>query len=273
MPELPEVETIRRGLELLVVGQQINSVEVLLPKMFIGSAEDIVGASLVSAGRRGKLLIIRTSGTFSVLIHLKMTGQLLFVRAGETTSLPEKSTKVIFTFESGDRLFFNDFRTFGFVQLFEQTKLDEHPFIRKIGIEPLENFFTQSSFYALLSKSNRSNIKAFLLDQTKIAGLGNIYADEVLFAAKILPTRRVDSLSFSERELLFESIRAVLSKGIDLRGSSHTSYVDVSGERGVFLNQATVYQRAGLPCRDCGTLITKIRLAGRGTHYCPNCQK
>lgn len=167
MPELPEVETIRRGLQSLVIGQCIHSVEVLLPKMFIGSVEDIVGTSLVAAGRRGKLLIIRTSGAFSILIHLKMTGQLIFVRKDESTSLPVKSTKVIFTFESGDRLFFNDFRTFGYVQLFEQTRLHEHPFIQKVGFEPLESLFTQAAFYELLSKSKRSVIKAFLLDQTK----------------------------------------------------------------------------------------------------------
>ncbi len=272
MPELPEVETIRKGLQSLLVDRQIVSIDVRLPRIFSGDAEAVRGASIVNATRRGKLLIIKTSSSYSLLVHLKMTGQLIYVTQGKTTTLPDKSTKVIFHLDSGDRLFFNDYRTFGFIQVYPTDQLEAHPFLKKVGIEPFSPQFTKSYLLELMIKAKNMNIKAFLLDQTRVAGIGNIYADEILFAAKILPSRLVSSLAADEQAALFTSIKDILSKGIELRGSSKTSYVDLLGQKGTFLSEACVYQRNGLHCKICGGVIQKSKLVGRGTHFCLNCQ-
>lgn len=273
MPELPEVETIRRGAVHSLIGQKIVLVSILLHKSFIGDPRAVEGCVITNVGRRGKLLILHTSGVNSILIHLKMTGQLISVRKGQMTKLPDKSTKVIFAFESEDKLFFNDYRTFGYVQVFESANLSEHPFLKKVGIEPLDSSFTFEFFEKLVLRFNKMNVKSFLLDQTKIAGLGNIYTDEALFYAHILPMRQIGSLDTIELKDLYLNIKEVLNKGVNLGGSSKTSYVNLHGEKGRFLSQAAVYGRGGMSCIVCGQPIQKSKCAGRGTHYCVHCQK
>lgn len=287
MPELPEVETIRLGLLSTVIGQRISRVDVLLGKMFTGDPERVLGASVRDVSRRGKLLILDIEGDsfLSLLIHLKMTGQLLFKSltrpefAGGhpvpplNTPLPNKSTKVIFTFESGDILYFNDLRTFGYIKLVERENVFKERFLQTIGVEPLSDAFTLEYFKGLLKKYPKMSLKSFLLDQRKIAGLGNIYTDEALFLAYLHPTRLTGSLSASDVKSLYDATRSVLQKGIQLHGASKTSYVTLDGTQGTFLADVAVYQQQGKPCPRCGTLISKFSFAGRGTHVCVQCQK
>jgi formamidopyrimidine-DNA glycosylase len=289
MPELPEVETIKRGLLSTVIDQKIQSIDVLLPKIFIGNTELILGSYISSVDRKGKLLIIALEDSSNVrlflTIHLKMTGQLLF--KSETrpefalghpipplkSPIPNKSTRAIFVFESGDRLYFNDIRTFGYIKVLDEERLKLEPFLLTVGVEPLTPEFTVELFKKLVSRSVKVPVKPFLLDQTKVAGLGNIYTDEALFWAKIHPTRLIGSLSEEEVERLYISIRKVLTDGVDTLGSSKSSYVTLAGKVGSFLEKAAVYQRAGLPCVVCGNPILRISFRGRGTHFCGNCQK
>ncbi len=288
MPELPEVETIRLGLQRAALNQQIKSIQILLPKMFSGDPALIKNTHITNTDRRGKLLIINLTNQdkqFHLLIHLKMTGQLIFEStsipgfAGGhpipplNTPLPNKSTKVIIDFHSGDKLYFNDIRTFGYMKLIHAHKLKDDKFLQQVGIEPLTAEFTLEKFQQLLAKRPKANIKAFLLDQTHIAGLGNIYTDEALFRARVLPWRLVGSLTTEEIPLLHSSIKAVLQAGIELHGASKTSYVNIDGQKGTFLAKVNVYQRQGSPCLICGHPIQKTKWAGRGTHYCVNCQK
>ncbi|MDQ3098702.1 MAG: DNA-formamidopyrimidine glycosylase [bacterium] len=272
MPELPEVETIRRGLDETVIGLELSKVTVLLQKSFVGDYRTILATSITSTKRRGKLLILNTSGPCSILIHLRMTGQLIFSPTGDHSRFPDKSTKVIIDFSTGETLYFNDYRTFGYIHVLETSRILEHSFLEKIGIEPFDVNFNSNYFAQLVSRCPGMNVKSFLLDQTKIAGLGNIYADESLFLAGVLPTRSLKSLSAKELNKLHISIVNILTKGIQLGGSSRTSYVTVTGEKGMFLLEANVYGRAKLACRVCMTPIQKIKHAGRGTHFCHVCQ-
>lgn len=288
MPELPEVETIRLGLLKAAVNQQIKAVEIILPKMFTGNQETLENSTILNVDRRGKLLNItvqKDNQKHHLLIHLKMTGQLIFQSdtlqgfgGGHpipplNTPLPNKSTKIVIEFHSGDKLYFNDLRTFGYMKLVSPDQLKADKFLKTVGIEPLTPEFTLDKFKQILAKRPKANIKAFLLDQTHIAGLGNIYTDEALFRAGVLPWRLVNSLSEAEIKLLHSAIIAVLQAGIELQGASQTSYVNLEGKRGTFLAGAAVYQRQGKPCPVCGAPIQKTKWAGRGTHYCPNCQK
>ncbi len=273
MPELPEVETIRLGLERVIISQEIRAVQVSLPKMVRGAIAAVIGSTITAIGRRGKLLVLRTNGEYSILIHLKMTGQLVLESLLSDKVYPNKSTHVIFEFMSGERLFFNDTRTFGYVLVLKTVDLEQYPFLRKLGVEPFDARFTLPYLEGLAKRFPRMNCKLFLLDQTKIAGLGNIYVDESLFRAGILPTRKVGSLTKSELSLLYAGIISVLHQGVRLGGSSRTNYITVDGSKGDFLNEANVYMREGLSCRVCGFPIQKTKFAGRGTHYCHNCQR
>lgn len=288
MPELPEVETIRLGLQQAIIGQTIKDIQILLAKMFSGDPSVLISANVTNTQRRGKLLIIdlvKNNEKYHLLVHLKMTGQLIFQSHNNTgfggghpipplnSPLPNKSTKVIITFQSGDILYFNDLRTFGYMRLVRTIELHNNSFLQTVGIEPLTPEFSLEKFTQLLAKKPKANIKAFLLDQTHIAGLGNIYTDEALFRASILPWRLINSLADNEIQMLHASIRKVLQSGIELQGASQTSYVNLDGKKGTFLDKAAVYQRQGKPCPTCGNPIQKTKWAGRGTHYCAHCQK
>jgi len=287
MPELPEVETVRRGLADIIVGHRITNVSHDWPKGFPNDATQVatflVGATIASIERRAKVLIINLNTNYSLVIHLKMTGQLVFrgkhgqkFGAGHPSDslvgdLPDKSTRVIFTLDHGT-LFFNDQRKFGWVKLLPTPEVSHIDFMQKVGPEPLEPGFTYKVFKERLFKRSKSAIKPVLLDQTIIAGMGNIYTDESLFAAKIHPSTRVMDIPELKLKALYKELLAVLLLSIEKGGSSDRNYVNAEGKKGSYLTFAQVYKRKGLPCPRCGTPIERIVVAGRGTHICPYCQ-
>jgi formamidopyrimidine-DNA glycosylase len=288
VPELPEVETIKRGLSKLIIGRQITSINRNNLKSFQGSDGDtrrfLVGAKVQSVHRRAKVLLIDLTTDYSLMIHLKMTGQLVFVDkdqrfgAGHPTDslvgeLPDKSTRVSFEFADGSQLFFNDQRKFGWIKLLPTIEVQNVDFMKKVGPEPLADDFTVANFTARFQKRLRSSIKAALLDQTVIAGVGNIYADESLWGAKIHPKRLVESIKPAEFKKLYEEVRAVMNFSIEKGGSTNRNYVNAEGKKGSYMDFAKVFRREGQACPRCGSEIIKIRVAGRGTHICPVCQK
>lgn len=287
MPELPEVETVRRGLDKLIIGKVIKSAKHDNGKSFPNAKLDVtdfmLGAIVTGVRRRAKLLMIDLSTGYSLLIHLKMTGQLVFVGdvrfgAGHPSDslvneLPDKSTRVTITFEGGSRLFFNDQRKFGWVRLLPTIEIPNIDFMKKVGPEPLETDFTLKQFADRFKRRGKTNIKAALLDQSVIAGVGNIYADESLWGAKIHPKRLVNSITPAEFKKLYTELRAVMNLAIVKGGSSNHTYVNAEGKKGSYMDFARVFRREGLPCPRCGTTIEKLRVAGRGTHICPYCQK
>ncbi|HEX7964033.1 MAG TPA: bifunctional DNA-formamidopyrimidine glycosylase/DNA-(apurinic or apyrimidinic site) lyase [Candidatus Saccharimonadales bacterium] len=288
MPELPEVETVRRGLAELLPGRTIKAITHDWPKSFPNAPADVTrfaaGASVTDVRRRAKVLIIDLSSDYSFVIHLKMTGQLVFRGQGAhfgaghpshslVGELPDKSTRVITTFADGDTLYFNDQRKFGWMRLLPTPEVEELDFFKKAGPEPLAAGFTAKDFAARLLRRKTSGIKAVLLDQTVVAGIGNIYADESLWGAKIHPETKVQDISPAKLKKLFESLQAVLRLSIAKGGSTDRNYVDHEGKRGSYLTFANVFRREGQPCPRCGTAIVKLRVAGRGTHICPHCQR
>lgn len=289
MPELPEVETVRIGLQTLLPGREVARVEHDWPKSFPNTDADVqkflIGAKVVTVERRAKVLMIELSSKYSLVIHLKMTGQLVFSAPGGErfgaghpnksliSELPDKSTRVTLTFTDGGKLFFNDQRKFGWVRLLPTAELPQIDFLQKLGPEPLSTNFTWKSMCERLARRSNTNIKAALLDQTVIAGIGNIYADESLWGAKIYPSTLVKNLSDAKIKKLYESLMAVLKLSIEKGGSTDKNYVNAEGKRGSYLTFANVFRREGKPCPRCGTTIIKLKVAGRGTHICPHCQR
>lgn len=287
MPELPEVETVRAGLASLLPGKSIRQVTFDWPKSFPNAPQDVqqflMGAKITQVKRRAKVLIIELDSKYSLVIHLKMTGQLVYVAddfrfgAGHPSDslvakLPDKSTRVIFEFKDA-KLFFNDQRKFGWVRLLPTAEVPNIDFFKKVGPEPLDTNFTATDFAARFARRANSSIKAALLDQTVVAGVGNIYADEALWGAKIHPAAKVKDVSPKQLADLYRALIAVLKLSIAKGGSSDRNYVDAHGNRGSYLSFAKVFRRTGQTCARCGTIIVKTRVAGRGTHLCPNCQK
>ena len=287
MPELPEVETVKAGLQRLLPGLVISTVEHDTPKSFPNAPADVeqflVGASVVAVTRRAKVLLVELSSKYSLIVHLKMTGQLVFDGVGVhfgaghpnnslVAELPDKSTRVTLTFTNGSKLFFNDQRKFGWMRLLPTTEILELDFFKKVGPEPLAADFTWEQFKQRMLRRKGSNVKAVLLDQTVIAGAGNIYADESLWGAKIHPLTLVKDLSDPQLKALFTALREVLQLSIDKGGSSNSTYVDAEGNKGSYMQFANVFRREGQPCIRCGTTIIKTRVAGRGTHVCLVCQ-
>ncbi|HUS25798.1 MAG TPA: bifunctional DNA-formamidopyrimidine glycosylase/DNA-(apurinic or apyrimidinic site) lyase [Nevskiaceae bacterium] len=288
MPELPEVETIRIGLSQLLPRKQVAAVWHDWPKGFPNAPEDVqqflIGARIVVVERRAKVLLIELDSKYSLVIHLKMTGQLVFVDKGERFGaghpndsliheLPDRSTRVILTFAGGSKLFFNDQRKFGWMRLLPTAEVPHLDFFQKVGPEPLAADFTAADFAKRLQRRSKSGIKAVLLDQTVVAGIGNIYADESLWGAKIHPETRVQDISSAKLKKLYTSLQAVLRKSIEKGGSTDRNYVNAEGKRGSYLSFANVFRRQGQPCPRCGTTIIKLKVAGRGTHVCLYCQK
>jgi formamidopyrimidine-DNA glycosylase len=289
MPELPEVETIRLGLQQYLPEQTITSASFDWPKGFPNSPElvqtKLIGAKIESVDRRGKAIIMPLSSGYSLLIHLKMTGQLVYrpntgkgFGGGHPTnsligSLPDKSTRVELTLSKGT-LFFNDQRKFGWVKLEETDGLYErNAFLSKLGPEPLDDSYTFDIFKSAVQRRKNTSIKAAILDQSVLAGVGNIYADEGLFAARIHPATKVANVSTIKLHKLFDALRAVMRLSISHGGSSDRNYVNAEGKKGSYLTFAKVFRREGQTCPECGGVVEKIRVAGRGTHFCPRCQK
>lgn len=289
MPELPEVETVRSGLQSLLPGKRIVDVTHNWEKSFPNAHPDVeqflIGAKVIKVARRAKVLLIELSSKYSLVIHLKMTGQLVFrsnddhLRFGAghpgdslVGRLPDKSTRVVF--DLGDsKLFFNDQRKFGWIRLIPTAEVPQIDFMKRLGPEPLSADFTQKDFRERLVRRSNTNIKAALLDQSVIAGVGNIYADESLWAAKIHPATLVKNLSIKKVNGLYDGLRAVLELSIQKGGSTDRNYVDAEGRKGSYLSFAKVFRRNGQPCPRCDTIIEKTLVASRGTHFCPHCQK
>ena len=343
MPELPEVETVRRGLSERIIGLCIRKVEVFCEKSFVGKTSEVEGRKVVGLRRFGKALIIDLSGGKSMMVHLRMTGQLIFDGVGRepeekdgaglqkggasvrgedaagleevdfegrkryaaghpsenfVAKLPNKQTRVVFYFDRGMAgksgtegvdddfgdscdddearnagiLYFNDQRKFGFVKVLATDEVEREPFVAKLAKEPWE--MTEEEFYAALQRHKGAPIKAVILDQGVIAGLGNIYADESLFMSGIHPERRAGSVSREEAGKLLRAAREVMTRSIESGGSTMATYVKTDGTRGNYLEKfAQVFRKEGQACPKCGAEIVKIRVAGRGTHICPECQK
>ncbi|MDR2975490.1 MAG: bifunctional DNA-formamidopyrimidine glycosylase/DNA-(apurinic or apyrimidinic site) lyase [Propionibacteriaceae bacterium] len=348
MPELPEVETVRRGLQRLIVGQRVESVQVLAPGSFgvepgCDVNRDLLGALITDVRRRGKVLMVglgaeveddmgpsgdmgshdagssydagssggagssvgagsaldcsgaaesgaagtrgvRQAGAVSacLVIHLKMTGQLVYQGdqhwgAGHPNDslvhdLPDRSTRVIVGFEDGSRLYFNDQRKFGWVRLMTTAQADALKLITTMGPEPLTGQ-PWPEFLRRMRRHHATPIKAALLNQTVLAGVGNIYADEALWTARIHPATQVDALSDAALRRLLDAVREVMTTSLEFGGSTDRTYVDAEGRAGSYLSFAHVFRREGQPCPRCGTTIIKTRVAGRGTHLCPHCQR
>ena len=365
MPELPEVETVRRGLASLLPGRVVAKTKTYdSPKSFPNSPDDVgsflIGASVRAVRRRAKVLMIDLDSDYSLVIHLKMTGQLVFInkKEGYTTSrgpetsqstaqlsrkvslqtatgsshpplvsemnsdnalhplklgrssrasqqaessktngpeddfgvsvdrfgaghpndslvgsLPDRSTRVSIEFQDGSNLYFNDQRKFGWMKLMPTVEIPQIDFMKKVGPEPLEDSFDARQFIERMRRRNNTTIKAALLDQSVLAGIGNIYADEGLWGAKIHPSSRVKQVADSELSLLLDELKTVLLLSIEKGGSTDRNYVDAEGNKGSYIEFARVFRREGQPCRrHPDQLIEKIRVAGRGTHVCPVCQ-
>ena len=287
MPELPEVETIRRDLTKVLVGKKITAVDVINKSPIKGSAEQfkkaLLGNKIKQIERTGKLMMLDLSDDNFLLIHLKMTGQLIYrfdhkiIEGGHNlpvfkeNDLPTKYTRVIWKFNDGSRLYFNDMRKFGYLKIV--GKNEKEKIVAKYGIEPLTKNFTLENFKKVLDK-RKTSIKAILLNQALIAGIGNIYADEICFAAGIHPGSFVAKMSEEDIKKVFNASEAILKKAITHKGTTFKDYVNPHGSKGNFSNFLKVYQRDGEKCLRCKKgIITKNKTAGRGSHYCPVCQK
>ncbi len=289
MPELPEVETVRLDLKEALVGKSFKDIVVFGFKNIFPSKlsfkRKLLDKRIADIKRRGKLLIIELDDLdLYFLIHLKMTGQLIYqeIVGGHSLSdvsklkavggkLPNRYTRAYFVFNDKSVLYFNDLRKFGYLKLVSQAEL-EAILERNYGPEPLSLELTEDYLINLVKKHS-INIKALLLNQQKIAGLGNIYVDEALFLSGILPQRSANSLKRKEAVLLFEAINKVIKKAIKSKGTTFNSFVDGKGNKGNYSQHLKVYGRFKQKCLVCQFEIKKVKLAGRGTHYCPKCQK
>jgi len=288
LPELPEVEIIKRGLEQKIVGKTISNVEVRVSKMLQGAKSDVAGAKIISIERRAKMIVINLSNENSLLIHLKLTGQLIFDRiAGDKSQrvagghpskdwvvdLPGRFTHLIFKFTDGSVLYFNDLRKFGYVKVYKTAELEGQKALKELGPDPFTEKLNPEYLMKVISRRPKIKIKQILMDQTVIAGVGNIYTDESLFCARISPLRLARDVSRTELVKLIVCIRESLKKGLKYGGSSENTFVDVEGKQGKMQKHFNVYGRKGEPCPVCGGKIVRTVVGGRGTHYCPKCQK
>lgn len=282
MPELPEVETIRRRLAEVVVGKVIAGVSVFRTKSFVGDQAAIVGTTIVAIRRQAKVLEIALSNQLSILVHLKMTGQLIVacgdqrVGGGHPTAdwvrdLPSKHTRVEITFQDEDtQLFFNDQRVFGWLKVVDNTQKKTE--LAQYGPDINDLQLTTDYFWQGLQKT-RMPIKVRLMDSHFVAGVGNIYACDALNLAKISPFRAANTLSRDESDRLYMAAKQVIERGIALGGTTFDGkYVGIDGFAGGYQAEVLTYGRKGEPCKNCGTALEKATLGGRGTYYCPTCQ-
>ncbi|MBI2551850.1 bifunctional DNA-formamidopyrimidine glycosylase/DNA-(apurinic or apyrimidinic site) lyase [Candidatus Uhrbacteria bacterium] len=308
MPELPEVETIRRQLQKNMVGKTIKVVEVQYPKVVHGmSTADFVramhGRKVREVGRQGKLILIRLEGNETLVVHLKMTGRLLLQSArhpeprrdsrgegslyhGMSKRLPRslrslamtdysvnKSTEVIFTFTNGSILRYDDLRRFGYMKVVPTSEEAKVVQKEQLGIDFFDRVLTVQKFKELIRARGGSQIKPLLLDQSLIAGVGNIYAQEACFMAKIHPLRKVSSLNDAELNALYRALQTIMKKAIVYGGTTADDYRDAYGKEGKFAVHLKVYGRQGKPCLRCKGKLIKSSIGGRGTVFCPKCQK
>lgn len=286
MPELPEVETIKRGLHDILIGLTITNVEIVAVGRFAEKylLGDVAGKKVTDVKRRAKVLLIELDNNTTLMFHLKMTGQLIYHDKAEqfagghpipplNSPMPNSTTRVIFHFGNDGLLYFNDLRRFGWIFALPTKDVSEFPFFKTVGPEPFDEAFTSEQFAKNLLRRKNLIIKNALLDQTVIAGIGNIYADESLWLAHLHPKRIVSSLTGEELISLYDAIKESLTVGIKHKGSSSKTYVNHKGEAGTFLDYANAYHKTGLPCGRCQTLIIREKIGTRSAHYCPNCQR
>lgn len=272
MPELPEVETVRRGLERLVLGRTILSVEVKVPKMVKTSYQsflnELPGQRIQAMRRRGKYLVI-DFGQLIMISHLRMEGKYLLF----TDQVPtNKHFHLFFKLDDGSTLVYQDVRKFGTFDLLSKNQEEAYFTKKKLGPEPTKKAFKYASFERALMRSDKP-IKPLLLDQKLVAGLGNIYVDEVLWAAKVHPETPARELSKAAMKRVHDQTIAILQLGIEKGGSTIRTYRNALGEDGTMQDYLQVYGKTGQPCPRCASMIEKIKLGGRGTHLCPHCQK
>lgn len=270
MPELPEVETIRLQLQKFLVGKKIQDIKILSAKSFVGDTKKVIDTRILGTRRFGKVTVIDLDNGYSLLIHLKLTGQLLVNgRVGP-------HTRVVVSFDKNLKLIFNDLRIFGWIRVVDSGQVTADRLIGKLGPEPLKDL-TLDLFRKILAKTSRP-IKIVLMDQEKISGVGNIYANDALWLAQINPKRPAKSLTSMEIKTLYEAILKVLKDGLKYGGASDQHYLKPDGTKGEYQNHFLVYGRSGDPCerpvcRKVGAKIVRVAVGGRGTFYCPNCQK
>jgi len=277
MPELPEIETIKRQLNNLVVGKKIKKIEIRLPKIVqlmapIKFKSLFQGTTIKKISRRGKVLIIGLNNNYSLVIHLKLTGQLIYIKTLKHSNI-KTFTHVVYYFDDGSALLHNDIRQFGYVRPIRTSELDKYFSDQSFGPEPLEKDFTPKKFIELLKHKPNQKIKPLLMDQTFISGIGNIYSQEICFCAKILPTRLVKTLTDKDIKNIYKCLKQILKNSIKYRGTSSDTYLDAQGKKGDYVPRLKVYGREGKKCFRCGGMVKKITLAGRGTSYCPSCQR
>jgi formamidopyrimidine-DNA glycosylase len=274
MPELPEVETVRKTLKKLTIQKQIEQVSVFYPKIIKNPSEAdqftdaLIGETILDVGRRGKFLIIYTNH-YALVSHLRMEGRYALFPKEEPL---DKHTHVVFRFSDGTEIRYRDVRKFGTMHLFLKGEEFLKSPLSGLGPEPFSEEFTLDYLSSRLSKTNRK-VKTALLDQKIVVGLGNIYVDEALFRAGIHPERPADSLTEQETNRLHQEVISTLQEAVKLGGSTIRSYVNSQGEIGMFQLELNAYGRKGEACKRCGTIMEKITVGGRGTHFCPHCQK
>ena len=287
MPELPEVQTIISDLNKKIKGDVIvdfwSDWKKSIKMPFDKFGKEIKGKKILNASRIGKNILINLSGGKTIYIHLKMTGHLLVKFPISNFQFPKNKKNYfddkvnqyihhIFYLKSGRTLEFSDLRKFGKIILFDTNKIEESKEIRSLGIDAMSESFTFEKLGEILD-GKKTKIKLLLMDQSKIAGIGNIYASEILFEAGILPTRPADKIDKEERKKLYKSIKKVFNKAVELRGTSDSDYRDTSGAPGKFQEVLKVYRRTGKKCQRCGTMVQREKIGQRGTFYCPKCQK
>jgi formamidopyrimidine-DNA glycosylase len=276
MPELPEVETVRVRLEPVLVGRLLEHVEILDPRLTrpfdpAGVAAELQGERVAAVDRRGKYLVVRFESGRVLLIHLRMTGNLLHGSLGNGLAVDDPHRRAVVRLDDGSDVVYRDVRRFGTWLLLEPGQLD--PYLEpRVGSEPLARSFTSKQLSRALA-GRRAPVKAAILDQRRLAGVGNIYADEALWRARIHPQRPAGELGLGEIKALHGGIRGALKAGIAHQGATLRDYRTPDGGSGAMQHEFKVYGREGEPCDRCGTPIEKIRAAGRGTWYCPGCQR
>jgi formamidopyrimidine-DNA glycosylase len=303
MPELPEVESIKLQLQKYLIGSIVSDVQVNWQKTFPEGKEKLIGAKITAVRRFGKVLVIDFINGYSLAVHIKMTGQFIYrgpnlkhapvLSTKVLGGVPGKHTHVIFKFKikneklkvsalggksekskdkkNGAILYYNDVRKFGWMKVIKTEDIKNISLLGKMGPEPLSGL-TIRMFLEIIHKNTQS-IKPLLMDQAKISGVGNIYANDALYSAKIHPARKANSLSDKEGERLLNAVEEVLRRGIKAGGASENTFVTPDGTEGSYQDIALVYGKDKKPCQRCGTIIEKISLGGRGTYFCPHCQK
>ncbi len=278
MPELPEVETIKNQLGKYLVGHKIEKIDVRVAKIFPAGKEKLIGGKVKNARRFGKVLVVDLTNGYSFLIHLKLAGQVVY-SDNQFPNVENRFTHVVFYLDHGAKLFFNDSRKFGWIRVEKTAEVENENFVKKLGPEPhvAKGFagqaLTLDIFRDILSRTKRP-VKIVLMDQEKIGGIGNIYANDALWLAKISPRRSAKGLSLSEGERLYESMLKVLKDGIKYQGASDQWYITAEGKKGSYQEHFLAYGQEGKLCPRCKKeKFKKYFLGGRGTYYCPNCQK